>query len=190
MDAAVATGPFQIDHYPSALIDRVALDDGRCVVIRPVLPQDAAAEQLFVGGLSLASRQLRFHIAIRELAPDLLRSMTEIDYRTHVAVVAVAAREADDGDEPVIVADARYVMTDDSSEAEFAIAVADAWQGVGLGRYLMAALTQHARRRGITRLFGDVLHGNKRMITMVREAGGHFVKHPGDATLMRARFAL
>ena len=187
MDAAVASGPFRVGPYPSTLIDSVVLADGRKVVIRPVLPQDAAAEQLFVGGLSLASRQLRFHIAIRELAPDLLRSMTEIDYRTHVAVVA---EWADDGDEPMIVADARYVMQGDSSEAEFAIAVADAWQGVGLGRYLMATLMQYARRHGVTRLFGDVLHGNKRMITMVREAGGRFVKHPGDATLMRAQFAL
>lgn len=180
--------PLFVPRYPAELIDRLWLADGRSVVVRPVLPQDADAEQLFVRGLSTNSRVLRFHLGIRELAPDLLRSMTQIDYRRHVAVVA----QSDDGDsdEPVIVADARYVLQDDSDEAEFAIAVADAWQGAGLGRQLMASLMQHARRHGVRRLVGDVLHGNGRMIKMVRSAGGRFVRHPGDATLTRATFTL
>ena len=187
MDTAPFAASPRMHRYPSALIDRLLLADGRSVVMRPVLPQDAQAEQLFVRGLSAMSRVLRFHIGIRELAPDMLRALTDIDQRRHVAIVA---QRDDEDDEPAIVADARYVMTDDSSEAEFAIAVADEWQGVGLGRALMTRLLAHARRHGVTRLVGDVLHDNTRMIEMVRRAGGSFGRIPGNPIVTRARFEL
>ena len=187
MDTQLAPGTFRIHRYPATLIDRLLLKDGRSVVVRPVLPQDADAEQVFVRGLSPMSRLLRFHAGLRELAPDLLRTMTEIDYRSHVALVA---QSDDDGDEPTLVADARYVLLDDTSEAEFAVAVGDDWQRVGLGRQLMARLMLHARRHGVTHLIGDVLHDNVRMISLVRQSGGSFVKSPGDPRLMRARFVL
>jgi GNAT superfamily N-acetyltransferase len=187
MNTPQSLAPARVHRYPSTLIDRLVLDDGRSVVVRPVLPQDADAEQLFVRGLSPSSRLRRFHIGIRELAPDLLRALTDIDQRRHVAIVA---QRDDDADEPAIVADARYVLQDDSSEAEFAIAVADDWQGVGLGRMLIQRLMLHARRHGVTRLVGDVLHDNARMIAMVRQSGGRLVRHPGDPTLTQARFVL
>jgi GNAT superfamily N-acetyltransferase len=177
----------RIHRYPSALIDRLLLSDGRSVVMRPVLPQDAQAEQLFVRGLSPASRLLRFHIGIRELSPDTLRALTDIDQRRHVGIVA---QRDDDADEPVIVADARYVMQDDSGEAEFALAVADEWQGAGLGRALMTRLLAHARKHGVTRLAGEVLHDNARMIQMVRRASGRVMAVPGNAAVTRARFDL
>lgn len=163
--------------------DRLWLDDGRSVVLRPVGPQDAEAEQRFVRALSPASRVLRFHHGMRELTPELLRAMTDYDPRRQVAV---AARDADGR----VVADARFVLADDSDDAEFAIAVADDWQGAGLGRALLQWLLDAARRRGVGTLFGDVLRDNRRMIAMVRHHGGHFVRHPGDATLTRARFVL
>jgi acetyltransferase len=128
---------------------------------------------------------LRFHLGIRELSPQTLRALTQVDQRRHVAVVAQS-----DEDPDAIVADARYVLLDDGDEAEFAIAVADEWQGAGLGSQLMAWLMQHAKRHGVRALFGDVLHDNNRMIAMVRERGGRLVRHPGDATLTRARFLL
>ncbi|HJV59942.1 MAG TPA: hypothetical protein VJ743_03295, partial [Albitalea sp.] len=70
------------DHEP------VELPDGRCVVLRPVSPGDDAAEQSFVRALSTGSRVLRFHAGMRELPPPLLRALTHVDQRSHVAVVA------------------------------------------------------------------------------------------------------
>ena len=163
--------------------DRLWLDDGRSVVLHPVGPQDAEAEQGFVRALSPASRVMRFHFGLRELAPQLLRAMTDFDPRRQVAV---AARDPRSGR---VVADARYVL-EAGGEAEFAIAVADDWQGAGLGGALLQWLLDTARRRGVPALFGDVLHDNRRMIALVRRHGGRFVRHPGDATLTRARFQL
>jgi acetyltransferase len=162
------------------------LRNGESLVVRSVRPQDADAEQVFVRSLSPMSRVLRFHIGIRELAPDLLRAMTQVDPRRHVALVVQRG-----GPDAPIVADARYVLDDaDETAAEFAIAVADEWQGRGLGRALLARLREHARDRGLKRLHGDVMRENRRMIALAREAGGHFVPVPGDATLTRAEFEL
>jgi len=161
---------------------------GRSVHVRPVRPWDEDAEQVFVRGLSPASRLLRFHIGIRELPPTLLHAMTHVDQHNHVALVA---ETLDDGDTPQIVADARYVLLDDEpGVAEFAIAVADAWQGAGLGRELLRHLMSHARERGLDALVGDMLYDNTRMASLVRSLGGRVTRHAGDARLAQARVPL
>lgn len=177
--------------FPSVLIDRLRLADGREVVVRPVLAFDAAAEQDFVRALSAASRQRRFHVGLRELPASLLRAMTEVDHDAHVAIVAEAIG---DDDAATIVADARYVRgpTDDlaADEAEFAIAVADAWQGAGLGRALMQRLARHAARHGITRLVGDVLPGNAAMFAITNALGGRLAASPNGPGVIRTAFDL
>jgi len=163
--------------------ERIALADGRRVILCPVDPKDASAEQEFVDALSPNSRYRRFHFGMRSLPEQLLREMTEIDHRQHVAMVARPDSGAD-----VIVADARYVRTADTDEAEFAVMVADAWQGAGLGRELLQRLARHAHANGVRRLYGDVLWGNEPMIGLVRALGGGLARHPTDATLVRAEF--
>ncbi len=181
--------PAPAQRSSSELTQRFVLEDGRAVDIRPVHATDAPAMQDFVRGLSGASRQMRFHIGIRELPPDLLRAMTAVDPRRHVAVVAEVQHHA--CGTASLAAEARYVRRHDRrSEAEFALTVAGAWQGAGLGRALLQRLMCHARRRGVTRWVGDVVHANLPMISLVRSMGGHFVAVPGDATLLRAVFDL
>jgi acetyltransferase len=167
--------------------ERITLADGRRVIVCPVHPQDACAEQAFVAdALSPASRYRRFHFGLRRLPDELVRQMTEIDQWRHVALVARPA----DRPRGAIVADARYVRSADSDEAEFAIVVADAWQGSGLGRELLQRLARHAHTSGVRRVYGDVLWGNLPMIALVRSLGGALRLHPGDATLVRAEFAV
>lgn len=192
MSAAVAERrPARAWRFPSVLIDRLTLVDGRSVTVRPVLAFDAAAEQDFVRALSAASRLKRFHFGLRELPPSMLRAMTEVDHDRHVAIVAEAF---DADDEPSIVADARYVRgpTDElgPDEAEFAVAVADAWQGVGLGRALMRQLGRHAARQGVRRLVGDVLPGNGAMFALADTLGGALEASPNGPGVTRARFDL
>ena len=175
--------PIDAVHAVADCHERVALVDGRRVILCPVDPKDASAEQQFVTALSPSSRYRRFHFSLRNLPEQLLREMTEIDQRQHVALVA-RPETADD----TIVADARYVRTADTDEAEFAIMVADAWQGAGLGRELLQRLGRHARASGVRRLYGDVLWGNEPMIGLVHALGGGLARHPTDATLVRAEF--
>jgi acetyltransferase len=164
--------------------DCIELTDGRRVHLSPATAQDEAAERAFVSALSLTSRYRRFHFGLRELTPEASRAMVDVDQQRHVAIVVRPEGEA------TIVADARYVRRDDGAEAEFAVVVADEWQGAGLGRALLTRLATHARTRGVRRLFGDVLWGNASMLALMRSLGAELRRHPGDSTLVRAEFVV
>lgn len=162
--------------------DLLTLRDGRSVRVRPVRPHDAAAEQAFVTGLSPLARYRRFHLGLSELPEALLRSFTEVDQSAHVALVAESTG--------TIVADARYVRESTGRTGEFAIAVADAWQGSGLGRALMQRLLASARRAGLERLCGGVLADNEPMLAVMRRLGARLAADPEDQALYRACLAL
>ncbi|MCE4536506.1 GNAT family N-acetyltransferase [Pelomonas sp. P7] len=166
--------------------ERWTLAGGHVLHLRPLAPGDAAAEQVFFNGLSLDSRVLRFHFGLRELSPSLLKLLTEVDQRLHRAWVLVLP-----GPEGAIVADARFVADPArTGAAEFALAVADAWQGRGLGRRLMAHLITEARRQGLRELSGDVLADNRRMLALLRDLGVRLLGHPDGPQLIRAEMTL
>lgn len=178
------------------LVERMALPGGRAVLLRPIQADDAPGEQAFVSSLSLASRQKRFHVGLRQLSPSTLRQMTEVDQRDHVALVAEVLTDDHRHEPPParLVADARYVRLPDRpgqpGEAEFAIAVADEWQSLGLGRALMARLARHAKARGLRALIGDVLPENRRMLVLMRGLGAETRPHPDGPALVQVVFAL
>lgn len=161
---------------------RLTLADGRQVRVRPIHPSDAAAEQAFLATLSARSRLLRFHGAMKQLPPAVLQAMTALDFDDHVALVAEAA--GDDG-AARLVADARYVR-EGAGQAEFAVAVADDWQGLGLGRELLQRLGNHARSRGLGHLRGSVLSDNEPMLALMRSLGAHLRLDPDDASIVQA----
>jgi acetyltransferase len=217
MEMPTLEAPYRLHRYPTGLIDRVKLRDGRSVTVRPVLPQDAGLAQHFVRGLDARSRYRRFQMGARSLPDALAQYLTHIDYRQHLALIAEAAgpapvrpgvteppspeRSSDEfwssersSGEPgaalVQVADARWVRRDDGVSADFAIVVDDAWQGLGLGGYLLAALGRAARAHGIERLDGDVLADNGPMLALARSLGCSVGPHPEDARLVRVSKAL
>ena len=189
MNAAAAAVQAAPPRLPLSLIRPLALADGRRVLVRPVLPQDDAAEQAFVMALSPASRYRRFHVGMRALPAAVLAQFTRIDHRSHVALVAHA--ESDD-DEPVLVADARYVLDADADadEAEFAVAVADDWQRQGLGRQMLALLARHAARQGVRRLRGDVLADNVPMLKLLAGLGCEVAPRADEAGILLATIEL
>lgn len=178
-----------IHRYPASLIDRFTLTDGRNVLVRPVLPQDASLHQQFVRELSPTSRYRRFHGPMRELSADTLEYLTQVDYRSHLALLA---ETFDSRGEEAQVAEVRYVRREadagraDTGIADFAIAVADEWQGVGLGSRMFDALAASARDGGVRRLEGTVLADNEPMRALVRARGGRIRRDPDDARLVIA----
>jgi acetyltransferase len=179
MDAASAF------RYPTEWIDSVRLRDSRQIVIRPVLPQDDTLEREFVAhGMTAKSRYLRFLIGMRELPQEVARSFTQIDYHNHFALLA----ESFDNGQQVQVGDARFVREDPASHsAEFAIAIADAWQGLGLGRQLLRLIVKAAHAHGVQQLYGDVLHENTPMLALAGEHSFTKRRHPEDPRLLRVQ---
>lgn len=176
---------------PVATMPTLVLADGRRVLLRPLTPEDAPATQAFVMALSPAARYRRFHVGLRALPEPALQQLTRIDQDRHVAWVAQPPAWAGAGPAPPpLVADVRYVRADDPEEAEFAVAVADAWQRQGLARSLLCLLARHAARRGIRRLAGDVLVENTPMLALLRSLGGELRWRAGEPGLVRAALAL
>ena len=169
--------------YPVEWIDRFQVADGRWVTLRPVLPQDDAQERDFVAhGLTSRSRYLRFQGGFAMLPEALLRSFTHVDYRNHFALVA----ESFPGGKQTQVGDARFVRDGAApGSAEFGIAVADAWHGLGIGKRLLCQLIVAARSQGVEQLYGDVLYGNKALLAMARSCGFAVRRHPEEARLVR-----
>ncbi len=163
-------------HYPAETIE-----------VRPLVASDGDLLQDFVRGLSPTARYQRFQNGIRELAPGVLAQLMDIDYRASMAFVAVVSEQG----QRRIIGEARYAAAlDESGAAEFALAVADAWQGQGLGRLLFARLLQYAERAGVAQMQGDVLHGNRAMLGLARRSGFAVREHPDGAWLTRVERTL
>jgi acetyltransferase len=158
---------YQIHRYPADLIDVVPLRGGRRVLVRPVLPQDEDITSAFFGNLPARARYDRFMAPMSNVPPDLVKRLTQIDYASHLALVA----EVFTGARETVVAEARYALGSDPSVAEFAVAVAEDWQGQGLGSLLLAKLLRRAGRAGIRRMVGETLATNERMLHLARKAG-------------------
>src|SRR5207253_5030087 len=88
-----------------------------------------------------------------------------------------------EGEERVI-GEARYVVTEPGT-AEFALAVADAWQGQGIGRLLLSRLERRAAAEGVSRLFGEVLPENKPMQRLAESLGFTILPGPRGMGLLR-----
>lgn len=191
-DGAAGGGRFRhlaIHPYPEHLACTVELADGHCIGLRPIRPEDAQMEQAFVSALSPATRRFRFMNTMRELTRDMLVRFTQIDYDRELALVALDPPEG--GGRPVVeIGVARYVSYPDGESCEFAIVIADAWQGRGLGRVMMTRLFAAARDRGLRRMIGHVLTENDGMLAMCRRLGAEITPMPGERDIRLVCFSL
>lgn len=154
---------------------------GHSITVRPIRPEDEDLEVEFIRGLSPESIYNRVFSNSLALTPQWLERLTRIDFTRDMAIIATVAL---DGRETQIGV-ARYVRLENGSSCEFAIAVADPWQGCGVGVRLLRELIAIASRSGITQIVGDVLATNARMLALARKLGMSVQPHPEGATLRR-----
>lgn len=156
--------------------------DCRPLIIRPIRGDDADLLGAFYAALTPASRLNRFHVGIKELPPRWLQALSHPDADDELALLAIAEQDG----RAVCIGEARYALDTESARGrDFAVAVADGWQGHGLGGRLLDALLQHAARRGVDQLHGDVLRDNLPMVGLARRKGFSVATHPADARLLR-----
>jgi acetyltransferase len=151
------------------------------VTLRPLRPEDRDVELAFVSGLSPETRSSRLLGGTRAITREYIESLVTVDYSRDMALAATTML----GGTETLIGVARYVRDPRGDAAEFAIVVADAWQGRGIGRRLLGKLAEVARRRGLKRLYGDILAMNRPMLELVRKLGFSLGRHE-DPTLTRA----
>jgi len=142
------------------------LRDGRSVIVRTISSDDAGGVQAAFGRVSEEARYTRFMAPLKELSPAMLDQAVSPLAERFLALVAVAGDPKNES----IVGGARYLGAADGT-CEFAILIADDWQGMGLASQLMKALIRDARARGLSRMHGYVLAGNRPMLDLARRLG-------------------
>ena len=162
------------------------LADGTHVIIRPIRKEDAALERAFIRRLSPESRRLRFLGQINEASDELVRALTDIDYRRDVAFVALVHRDGEKREIGV----ARYGTNEDGTVCECAVTVADEWRSRGLGVTLMRHLIDVARSRGIRSMFSIDEADNAGMRDLAKFLGFKRTRDPDDATQVIHTLAL
>ncbi|HYL88694.1 MAG TPA: bifunctional acetate--CoA ligase family protein/GNAT family N-acetyltransferase [Burkholderiales bacterium] len=151
-----------IHPYPVELEETLELKGTR-LALRPMRPEDAVLEQEFVHSLSERSRYQRFMQHLPNLTPRMLARFTQLDYDRELALVALH--------EGRFIAVGRYVPNPDGETAEFALVVADDWQGKGLGRQLLERICRYAKAAGYRDLYGHILQANHAMLELARRLG-------------------
>lgn len=143
----------------------VMMRDGSVLYLRPVLPGDT--KRISEGAVEFSNETLyrRFQ-SVRSPTKTLMRYLFEVDYRDHFVFVLT------EGADGPVVADARFVRDErQPEEAEIAFIVGDAYQGRGIGTFLMRAISVAAHDDGVRRFTARVLSDNMPMRAILDRFG-------------------
>jgi acyl-CoA synthetase (NDP forming)/GNAT superfamily N-acetyltransferase len=146
--------------------------DGHILNVRPVAPGDADGLRRLYRNIGERSRYLRFFSHGRIPLIEEVDRLTRPHGPEHYAVAALDREE--------IIGVASYERLDDPSKADFAVLVADQWQGRGTGTLMLEQLASYARTQGITELAGDVLQANGPMLRVAADLSAGCVPEFAD----------
>jgi len=160
--------------------ERIALANGRELLLRPIDARDAPALRAGFATLTPEEVRMRFLHPMTELGEELARKLASPDPAREFALVA--AEPLPPG-EALVGAVARASIEGDA--AEFAILVARPLARLGLGAWMLRRLVQWARRRKVRRVCGDVLLENDAMLHLAKSLGFSRAPVAGEPGLQR-----
>jgi protein lysine acetyltransferase len=141
----------------------IRVRDQSLLMLRPILPGDD--QRAVHGHIQFSNETLyRRFMTANAPTPALMHYLSEVDYVDHFVWVVT------DGVDPV--ADARFVRDEtDPTVAEVAFTVADAYQGRGIGSFLIGALSIAAEVDGVERFSARMLSDNVPMRVIMDHHG-------------------
>ena len=172
-----------ISPYPQEYITTFVMKDGREVILRPIRPEDEPMEAELFNNLSPEAQRFRFFGLIKNLTHDMLVRYTQIDYDREIAIVV----EMEEKGKKLIAGVARLVEDAYHDSAEFAIVVADPWQGLGLGNKLTDYILEIAKRRQLKVVCATVLNDNYKMLGMFKKRGFDLKNRDEDTSSLEKR---
>ena len=153
--------------YPTKYVTPWTLRDGTEVLLRPIRPEDEKLEEELIMGLSEESSRFRFFRVIRELSHEDLVRFCNIDYDREIAIIA----EVREGGKRREIGVGRLIMEPGRKRGEFAVVVADEYQGKGLGTKLVDMLISIAQEKGLESIYGIIVPENRRMVRLCEKMG-------------------
>ncbi len=131
------------------------------MAVRPIQAEDEAAIARFYGKLSPESQAFRFFAAPTDVS-EIAKRLAISNLESQFGLAAIAGNE--------LVGHAVYLVTA-TGRAELGLAIADAYQGRGLGILLFGRLAEAAAHAGIQVFEALVKADNHRMLDLLRDSG-------------------
>jgi len=153
--------------YPEEFVKHVALKDGSSILLRPIKPEDEPHWHVLLSHCSAETIHLRFRCMFKTVAHDVASRFCFIDYDREMAIVA----EREQQGARQLIGVGRLVADPDHGEAEYAVLVADPWQGMGVGSLLTDYCLDICQRWGVKSVVAEVARENTRMIRMFEHRG-------------------
>lgn len=155
------------------------------VVVRPITPADQARLTAFYARLSDESRRTRFLGPCRGIGDRQSSAFCTPDHAHNEGFVAVRGAGADEE-----IVGHVCVEPEGPSSAEVAVAVADGLRGQGIGRRLVEAALDWARRDGLVALTATMLAANPAIQRLLTSLGLPYRARAVGAGLVEIRIEL
>ncbi len=153
--------------YPRHMVETLRLEDGRRLLLRPLLARDWRGLQRGFAKLSPEDRRLRFLGGLSQLSDAAAKRLCQLDFRREMALALFDLST----DPPEGVAIARLAQRADDGVGEIAIVLLAPWRRFGLGRLLLERLIVWARAQGLVRLRAIMLPDNVAMLALAKDLG-------------------
>jgi acetyltransferase len=141
------------------------IKNGIRVIFRPIESTDKAGYYEFFKSLSQESVHMRFFEIMKDLSEEALENCCTLDYNQEIAIVALSQIERK------IIGVARLIFDHSHNRGEFALIVADTWQGLGLGAELLKYTIQIAKDHKFKEIYYFVTSDNYKMIQLSNKMG-------------------
>jgi acetyltransferase len=156
-----------ISPYPTRYVQPWRCRDGRVVLLRPIRPEDELLERELIAGLSEQSMRFRFFYLIKDITHGMLTRFCNIDYEREMAIIG----EYTSNGKRRNVGVGRLMMQPGGETGEFAVLVADDFQGNGLGLKLADMLIGIAHEKKLKSIYGIALRDNTKMLRLAKKLG-------------------
>ena len=188
--ALLADPPPRFSHlairpYPEEYTREAETSGGLKVILRAIRPEDEPLWHQMLEACSPESIHMRFRALVKH-THEMATRYCFIDYDRELAIVA----ELEAGDrERKLAGVVRLVRDPDHERAEYAVLVADPWQGQGLSDLLTDYCLEIARAWGIRRVYAETTPDNARMIAVLEKHGFKLMRRTEDGIIAGERTA-
>ncbi len=153
--------------YPEEYERKATTSGGLTVTMRAIKPEDEPLWHEMLDACSPESIHMRFRSLVKH-THEMATRYCFIDYDRELAIVAEL--EAEDGARKLLGV-GRLVADPDHQGAEYAVLVADPWQGRGLSDLLTDYCLEIAQSWGIRVVRAETTPDNARMLAVLKEHG-------------------
>ncbi|GAH41071.1 unnamed protein product [marine sediment metagenome] len=160
----------RISLAPEELVRHGWMWDRTPVTLRSVQAEDAPALYAMFRACSSKSLYLRFERQLNEISLDQAAQLCSVDHKSEISIVA----EINEAGSHKIIGLGQLLADPDHWTAEYAVLVADPWQGKGLGSKLTDFCHEIAWRWGVKRVASEFSPSNVRIIRIFQSRGFRF----------------